>query len=172
MGITRGDRRFCGGCTVLQLFFLPPLFTFYLADTQNWVALFAFLITAVVASHLSANAKQRAIEATRRREEMERLYELSRALMLVDEQSATASQISQRIAQVFDGRGVAVFDRATDQVYRTGPIDLALSDTKLRDSALQSTAFHDPEANLSILPLSLGRQPVGSLAIYGGSLSD
>src|SRR5262245_12010071 len=42
-------------CSVmcLNFFFLPPLLTFYLADTQNWIALFAFLITAVVTSHLS-----------------------------------------------------------------------------------------------------------------------
>jgi len=65
-----------------------------------------------------------------------------------------------------------VFDREADQIYRTGAIDLPISDIKLRDSALQATAFHDPEANLSVFPLSLGREPVGSLAIYGASISD
>src|ERR1700757_1350106 len=99
------------GMLCFNFFFLPPIFTFYLADTQNWVALFAFLVTAVVASQLSTSARQRALEATRRQEEMERLYELSRALMLVDKHSATAGQISQRIAQVFGVTGVAVFDR-------------------------------------------------------------
>jgi two-component system sensor histidine kinase KdpD len=160
------------GVLCFNFFFLPPLFTFYLADAQNWVALFAFLVTAVVASRLSTSAKQRAREATRRQEEMERLYELSRALMLVDKLSATAGQISHRIAQVFDVDGVAVFDRETDQIYRTGATDQAISDTKLKDSALQNTAFHDPELNVSVLPLSLGREPVGSLAIHGGSISD
>src|SRR5437667_3583877 len=104
------------GVLCFNFFFLPPLFTFYLADTQNWVALFAFLVTAVVASQLSASAKQRALESTRRREEMERLYELSRALMLVDERSATAGQISQRIAQALELSGVDVFDRGAVQI--------------------------------------------------------
>jgi two-component system sensor histidine kinase KdpD len=103
---------------------------------------------------------------------MERLYELSRALMLVDKRSDTASQISQRIAQVFGVAGVAVFDREADQVYRTGEIQIPISDTKLRDSALQGTGFYDPETNLSVFPLSLGRDPVGSLAIFGASISD
>src|SRR5262245_45305003 len=160
------------GALCFNFFFLPPLFTFYLADPQNWVALFAFLITAVVASQLSTSVKQRALEATQQREEMERLYELSRALMLVDERSATAGQISQHIAQAFDVDGVAVFDRVTDHVYRTGAIDLPISDTKLRDAALQNTASYDAAANLSVLPLSLGHDPVGSIAIYGGSISD
>src|SRR5215813_9318002 len=160
------------GAVCFNFFFLPPLFTFYLTDPQNWVALFAFLITAVVASQLSTSVKQRAFEATRQREEMERLYELSRALMLVDERSATAGQISQHIAQAFDVDGVAVFDRVTDHVYRTGAIDLPISDTKLRDAALQNTASYDTAANLSVLPLSLGHEPVGSMAIYGCSMSD
>jgi two-component system sensor histidine kinase KdpD len=160
------------GAVCFNFFFLPPLFTFYLADPQNWVSLLAFLITAVVASQLSASAKQRASEAMRRREEMERLYELSRALMLVDDRSAAASQISQRIVQLFEVEGAVVFDRATDQIYRTGTTEQAISDTKVRDAALQGTAFHDPAANSSVLPLTLGREPVGSIAICGGSISD
>jgi two-component system, OmpR family, sensor histidine kinase KdpD len=155
-----------------NFFFLPPFLTFTIADTQNWVALFSFLVTAVVASQLSASARRRALEATRRQQEMERLYELSRALLLLDKKSATGSQVSQRIAQVFDVRGVAVFDRQLDQVYRTGAEDLPISDGKLRDTALQGTTFHDPAVNLWVQPLSLGGQPLGSLAIYGASISD
>jgi two-component system sensor histidine kinase KdpD len=105
------------GVLCFNFFFLPPIFTFYMADTQNWIALFAFLVTAVVASQLSANARQRAFEATRQRAEMERLYELTRALMLTDHLSATSGQISQRICQVFEIKGVAIFDREIDQIF-------------------------------------------------------
>jgi len=171
-GLLEGIVASVAGMLAFNFFFLPPVGTFTIADTQNWVALFAFLITAVVASQLSASARRRALEATRRQQEMERLYELSRGLMLLDKSSATASQVSQRIAQVFDLQGVAVFDRRADQVYRTGTEDLPISDGKLRDTALQGTAFHDPSLNLWVLPLSLGGDPVGSLAIYGSSISD
>src|SRR5215467_12602190 len=149
------------GVLCFNFFFLPPLFTLYMADPQNWVALFAFLVTAVVASQLSASARQRTLDATRQRAEMERLYELSRGLMLLDERSTIGSQISKKIAQVFEVTGVAVFDRSADQVYRTGEIDSVISDTKLKDAALQNTASYDPQSNLSLLPLSLGREPVG-----------
>lgn len=155
-----------------NFFYLPPVHTFTISDPQNWVALTAFLVTAVVASQLSASAKQRAVEATRRQQEMERLYDLSRALMLTDNHSAVASQISQRIEQVFDVRGVAVFDRSQDQIYRTGSIDSVVSDTKLKDAAVQRTASFDPITNLSILPLTLGGGLIGSLAIYGAQISD
>ncbi len=160
------------GMLCFNFFFLPPVGTFTIADPQNWVALFAFLVTAVVASQLSARVKQRALEATRRQHEMERLYELSRGLMLIDNRSAMAEQVSHRIAQVFGLPCVAVFDRKREHVYRTDPQNLLVSDSKLRDVALQGTVFHDSAARLAILPLSLGGEPVGSLAISGGAISD
>ena len=40
--------------------FLPPVRTFTIQDPQNWVALLAFLVTAVTASQLSASARRRA----------------------------------------------------------------------------------------------------------------
>lgn len=158
------------GC--FNWFFLAPLYTLTIADPQNWVALTAFLITAVVASQLSASAKQRALEAMRRQREMERLYDLSRGLMLIDNRSATASQVAQRISQVFEVGGVAIFDRRQDQIYRTGPIETVIPDSKLRDAAVQRTASYDPALNLSILPVSLGGDHVGSLAISGVHISD
>src|SRR5207244_9575357 len=54
--------------------FLPPFGTFTIADPDNWIALFAFLITAVTAGQLSARARHRAEEAEAARREIERLY--------------------------------------------------------------------------------------------------
>ena len=47
----------------LNYFFLPPILSLTIADPQNWVALFVFLVTAITASKLSSNARQRADEA-------------------------------------------------------------------------------------------------------------
>jgi len=57
-----------------NFFFLPPLGTFTIAATDNWVALLAFLVTAVTAGQLSARAKKRAEEAETGKLEIERLY--------------------------------------------------------------------------------------------------
>jgi PAS domain S-box-containing protein len=46
-----------------NFFFLPPVHTLTIADPQNWVALAAFLVTAVTAGQLSELAKRRAAEA-------------------------------------------------------------------------------------------------------------
>jgi two-component system sensor histidine kinase KdpD len=54
------------GTLALNFFFLPPVRTFTIADPQNWVALVAFLIAAIVGSNLSATAKERARIAVER----------------------------------------------------------------------------------------------------------
>jgi len=64
-------------------FFLPPVGTFRIADPQNWIALFAFLITAVTASELSERAGREARNANERRRELERLYAFSQQLLSV-----------------------------------------------------------------------------------------
>jgi len=58
-----------------NFFFLPPLYTFTIADPQNWVSFGAFVITAIVAGQLSTYARRRAEESERRRVEIEKLYE-------------------------------------------------------------------------------------------------
>jgi two-component system sensor histidine kinase KdpD len=46
-----------------NFFFLPPLHTFALTDSSNWVALAVYLVTAVVVSELAALSRRRAIAA-------------------------------------------------------------------------------------------------------------
>ncbi len=160
------------GVICFNFFFLPPVGTFTIADPQNWVALFIFLVTAVIASHLSTSAKKRAEEAILRQHELERLYALSRSLLLIDNPSELAKQIAHQVAQAFELEGVAFFDRSADRVYRAGPKDIPSDETKLRDVAVQGTIWHDAVAMTTVLPISLGGRTIGSLALQGRSVSE
>jgi two-component system sensor histidine kinase KdpD len=76
--IHMGSRPALAACVVAMLgynfFFLPPVLTLTIADPQNWVALGAFSVTALVTGQLSARARQRAIEAEASKQEVEGLY--------------------------------------------------------------------------------------------------
>ena len=50
----------------LDFFFLPPVGTLTIADPRDWVALFSFLATSLIASRLSDYAKRQAMDATER----------------------------------------------------------------------------------------------------------
>jgi two-component system sensor histidine kinase KdpD len=156
----------------LNYFFLPPVGTLTIADPQNWVALFAFLATSLTASQLSDRAKRRTKEAIARQHEMERLYTLSRGLLLTDPTRPTPNQIVQNIAKAFEFPGVILYDRNSNEMYRAAEGDLPEIDAKLREAALRSTSLRDEKANFTVVPIRLGGQPIGSLAIQDCSLSD
>jgi len=63
----------------LNFFFMPPVGTFRIADSENWVALVVFLAVAVMASSLSSAVRARARKAIVRSDELEQLLEARRA---------------------------------------------------------------------------------------------
>ena len=155
-----------------NFFFFPPIGTFTVADPENWVALFAFLATSLTASQLSARAKRRTREAIDRQHEIERLYSLSRALLLTEAARPLPQQVVQQIAQTFDFASVALYDRASGEIYRADPRDLPDIESTLRDSTMRSSVIRDEGRRLIVTPIRLGEEPIGSLAVCGASLSD
>jgi two-component system sensor histidine kinase KdpD len=81
-----------------NFFFLPPLYTFTIADPENVVALFFFAVVAVIASNLAARVRDQAVSARQRAKTTEDLYQFSRklaAVVTLDELLwATAYQIA------------------------------------------------------------------------------
>jgi len=153
-------------------FFLPPIRTFTIADPQNWVALIAFLATSITASHFSTQARKRTLEAMDRQREMEKLYALSRSILLIEPSRPVPKQLAMQIAQSFDATAVALYDRDTDEFFRAGPEDFADSDGKLRQAAIEGTLFKDEATRTVVTSVRLGAQPIGSLGIHGVTLSD
>ena len=84
-----------------NFFFLPPLYTFTIADPENVVALFFFLFAAVIASNLASRVREQALVASERAKMTEDLYLFSRKLAgvvtLDDILWATAHQIAQML---------------------------------------------------------------------------
>jgi two-component system, OmpR family, sensor histidine kinase KdpD len=61
--------------------FLPPRHTFHLAESEDWVALAVYLVTAVSVSVLADRARRRAAEAEQRRREAAYAAEVSALLL-------------------------------------------------------------------------------------------
>jgi len=80
------------GMLCFNFFFLPPLGTLTIVAPDNWVALAAFLVTAITAGQLSARVKRRAEEAEAGRREIERLYD---ELQSVFERASHAEALRQ-----------------------------------------------------------------------------
>jgi len=80
-----------------NFFQIPPLHRFTIADEENWVALAAFAIAAIVSSTVAGLARAGAVEAERRREEADRalaeLVELTRERDRMQEEAVAAEAL-------------------------------------------------------------------------------
>jgi two-component system sensor histidine kinase KdpD len=152
----------------LSYYFLPPV-GFAISDPADVVALFVFVVVAVVTSQLSSRLRRKAREAVHRQEETERLYAISRSFMLLANGSAIPASIVRHLTQTFGFTGVALFCR--DQVYRSGSAEIPLSDAQLR--ALAQSYLLDRRLPEGVHTLSLAQEgvSVGMLALMGGAAS-
>ena len=147
--------------------FLPPMGTLTIQEPQNWVALMAFLVTAVTASQLSARARRRAAEAEAGRLEIERLYALVQAMMLSGNARKTIREFVGKVVQVFGCGAAAFYYQPSDEIFRSGPESKPVSDHDLRVAAELDDVSIDPQRALATAPVRLGGRPLGSLALIG-----
>src|ERR1700722_20326469 len=106
--------------TCLNYFFVPPVYTLYVADPQNWIALLTFESTALLVSRLSIQMEAQARTAILERRRMEKLYELSRRTLLMNPQQSPGAQIVAQIRDVVQVDAVALFDAARARVDTAG----------------------------------------------------
>lgn len=82
-----------------NFFHLPPVGTFTLRDSEDWVALAAFVVAAIVASYAAEVIRAQAAEAAKRREEADLLAALAGLLLrsprLEDGLAAGAHRLSE-----------------------------------------------------------------------------
>jgi two-component system, OmpR family, sensor histidine kinase KdpD len=152
-------------------FFLPPIGTFTIADPQNWIALFAFLVTAVTASELSERARRGARSAVERRQELERLYAFSQLLLSSDKPSELLNLIPRYIVESFGIRSAAISLSNRNDVYRSGPTIDGLESSDLQSVGVRGEPRIDAAHRLAFMPLHMGVRVVGCLGVSGSSLS-
>lgn len=166
-------------------FFLPPVGTFTIADPQNWTALITFLAVSLVASNLSAVARARTAEVRARGDELARLFDLSRDVLLTTEGRDAINALARSIARRFDLPYVALAlpRGATWDLLEAGPlaISLDLNQLSLAFAGAQSGLEFDAhertysghrttmagEHQVRLVPLRVGTRPIGLLAATG-----
>jgi two-component system sensor histidine kinase KdpD len=157
-----------------NFFFLPPLYTFTIADPENVVALFFFAVVAVIASNLAARVRAEALTARDRARMTEQLYQFSRklagAVALDDLLWATAFQI----AMMLKVRVVLLLPGEEGLSVRAGyPPEDRLDDADLAagqwcwESKRAAGRGSDtlPGAKRLFLPIQTARGPVGVVGL-------
>lgn len=155
-----------------NFFFLPPIFHFTIADPQNWIALFAFLATAGVASHLAERARRGTAYADQRRREVERLYAFSQQLWLSENVFELLNIIPRHIADYFDISGTALFLEGKQETYFLDDRSRNLFPTdQLKAISDRGEPVLDRQQRVCFMPVRMGVRSAGALGLAGCDLS-
>jgi two-component system sensor histidine kinase KdpD len=154
-----------------NFFFLPPVGTLTITDPQNWVALFAFLVTAVIAGQLSERARRETVRANQRRKEIERLYAFSQRLLIVESVPELLNSLPRYIVESFGGKGAAIFLAGRTDVYRSDPETHEIQTERLQSVAARGEPVMIPEDQLAFVPMRLGVKSIGSIGVSGVEVS-
>jgi two-component system sensor histidine kinase KdpD len=153
-------------CTCLDYFFYEPILQFTILDPQDWVALGAFEISALVVSRVSSREQRSTREATLQRTAMEQLYELSRSTLLINLHQPPGPQLTQLIQRIFAVEAVAIFDANSGHCDRAG----AWSENEM-ELAKECFLLHadgvDSLTRTTRRQLKIGAETIGALAIRG-----
>lgn len=169
----------------LNYYFLPPVGTLTIADPEYWVALAVFLAVSFVASRLSLVARQRADDATARRDELGRLFDLSRDILLTTDSRDAVDGLARHMARRFGLEYICICLPGSDEwhLHESGSgvildqheLDLALAtargalefDAHTRTYGGHRRVVTDAGMELLLVPLRLGTRAVGLLATAG-----
>jgi two-component system, OmpR family, sensor histidine kinase KdpD len=107
-GLWLGVATAIASAAAFNWFHLPPTSGWTIADEQNWVALCAFLVVAVVTSGLADASRARTEEAEQRRREADLTTEMARVLLGGSSLDDSLWVVGQKIATAFELPSVEV----------------------------------------------------------------
>lgn len=152
-------------------FFLPPVGTFTVTDPQNWVALFAFLVTSITGSRLSSRIRREADIANRRRREIEHLYVFSQKLLGEGNVIQLMNAIPNHIVDAFESGAASLFLAEKQKFYRSGYGTLQVEEEQLRLAYEREEPYVDNARGFCYGPVRIGMKAIGGFGISGTPLS-
>jgi two-component system sensor histidine kinase KdpD len=154
----------------LDYFFTQPLFRFYMTDTHDWVALVTFESVALLVSRLSNQVSRHARESEMHRSHLQKLYELSQNVLLLDRQKPVDQQLASLIQSTLQAKGVALWNAYDLHLCMSGACEI--TEDEVRSTYFTERNEDDSITGTSRRVLRSGTRAIGSLVICGHSLDD
>jgi two-component system, OmpR family, sensor histidine kinase KdpD len=159
-------------CAVsFDYFFLKPYQTLRLAGGQEWVAMFSFVACCLVVGRVAELARRQTRQAEQRREDVERLYELSQEMMLQEDADGLIRDLPRFIHRIFALEGVVLYVWDQDRFYASSaeiPHSLQASMRAMTQGLNPTISTRE---DFYTMALMLGLRPVGALAWRPATLS-
>ena len=106
------------------------------------------------------------------KQETERLYELSRVILLTGTAGHICFQVAQNLARIFECRSVAIYDPETATVSYGGQQQLPGIEARLKEVLNDTAHAQDSASDVLLAGIAGSGRALGSLAMAGISLSE
>jgi two-component system sensor histidine kinase KdpD len=152
----------------LDYFFTQPLFALYMSDAHDWIALGTFEAVALLVSRLSNQIRHHAFEAEMQRQQMERLYDLSQSVLLLDQQRSTSEQMGILIRNSLALESVAIWDAVANETSLSGRDEHAREEARAIYTA--RVEGDDLATGYSRRLLRIGERLIGAMVAHGTAI--
>jgi len=154
----------------LDYFYMPPIFSFRERDPQDWISSGIFVTVALTAGRFADGIKRKAIQTERERTRLERLYQTSRDILMLDRGDRVSAHLTRLIADTFQVDAVALWDARELRMDKAGK-------DAVPDDEIRATYFHELCENDLVSckfkrVLRQGSRPVGAIYLAGSPDED
>jgi len=149
----------------LDYFYMPPIFSFYERDPQDWISSGIFVTVALAAGRLADGIKRKAIQTEGERTRLERLYLTCRDILMLDRRDEVGVQLTRLIAETFHVDAVALWDAREVRMDKAGRD--AVPDDEVRATYFHELCENDLVSYKFKRVLRLGVRPVGAIYLAG-----
>jgi len=154
----------------LNYFFVPPVLSFVVSDSRDWIALVSFQVCALLVSRLSSREQRNARDANQQRIHMAKLYELSRGILLFDLHQPPGPQLAQLVRRIFLAEDVAIFDSNLARLDHEGSWSTeeqqVAKTTYLLDKNEDDRAVRTTQRVIRIGTISIGPWPSAAISTH------
>jgi two-component system sensor histidine kinase KdpD len=148
----------------LDYLFTAPVFQFSVGNADNWISLATFEAAALLVSRLSSKLRLHADLVEIERARTATLYELSRAVLLIDTRSSVIDQLSDLIRELLKADSVDLW--TLDEAFPTSPANELRTIKNSHSKKSTQTDHDDIEAYISTRVLRLGTTPIGMMVLH------
>jgi two-component system, OmpR family, sensor histidine kinase KdpD len=164
------------GTLSLDFFFIPPIYSFAISDTQYLITAIVLLTVGLVISSLASGLRLQAHTATLRERRTAALYAMARELATASSLDGIAKSSLSHLAKVFDASGMILLKRPDGTMRSLGAADTAAL-LECADSGIADWVFTQqtiagvgtdtlPAAAAIYLPLNGTLGKVGVLVVH------
>ncbi|HEY6344571.1 MAG TPA: ATP-binding protein [Bryobacteraceae bacterium] len=150
----------------LDYFFTQPLFSLRIASTADAAALISFLATALVITKLVSRARAEATSAKLQKERLDRLYQVSQQLLMLDPDDATGEKFLEPFQRIFGVTAVCIFDAETGETHVVGDSRHQLAE-RVRDAYIMGRDSDDPNTGVAVRLFQTASKITGAVGFEG-----